>query len=266
MRLPLPATLIPRTARLRTGTRGYSLIEILVVIGIILIVVTLLIGGYADMVAARRLSSSVDRVLQTIAEARSLAIADKQITHVRIENRGPNDQWIGVYRFPKVGEALQAVSEKAVQDKGGWKEPLAKQLDKQRLESGIYFETQYDPALMWNESRRRPKPGSQTHATVDTLYYSGTWTASGGNPYAAYSPDAAGDAINLLPKTATYSGGALMPPTPHGLLYFLPDGSASGNFIIFVRDEEHLRWVQIWRGGVVRSGDIAKQTDFDKLN
>ncbi|MBI3832014.1 MAG: prepilin-type N-terminal cleavage/methylation domain-containing protein [Planctomycetes bacterium] len=251
--------------------RGFTMIEILVVIGIILIIVTLLVGGYADLLQARRLGHSVERVVNTISYARNLAIQDKAITHVRIENRGPNDQWVGVYRFPKISDAIAATTEKSVQDKGGWNAPLVKQLDKQKLEINVYFETQYDPNDpngLWNDARNRPRPLEYIHPSQNNLYYSGLWsTANTNNPYTVYLPDAGGDAINLLPKQATYtSGGAgLSGAATHLLLAFNPDGSATANVLLFIRDNEMLRWVQVWRGGMVRTGDISKRTHFDAL-
>jgi prepilin-type N-terminal cleavage/methylation domain-containing protein len=261
----------PQAARpgITGRARGFTMIEILVVIGIILVIVTLLIGGYADLLQARRLGQSVERVVNTISYARNLAIQDKAITHVRIENRGPNDQWVGVYRFPKISDAIAATTEKAVQDKGGWNAPLVQQLDKQKLEINVYFETQYnpnDPNGLWNDARNRPRPLEYIHPSVNNLYYSGIWsTANTNNPYTVYMPDAAGDAINLLPKQATYSGGNLSGAATHVLLAFNPDGSATTNALLFVRDNEMLRWVQVWRGGMVRSGDISKRTHFDAL-
>ncbi|MCW8131712.1 MAG: prepilin-type N-terminal cleavage/methylation domain-containing protein [Planctomycetota bacterium] len=257
---------LPRNPCLRTA-RGFTMLEILVVIGIILLVVTLMVGGWADMLQARRLGGSVERVVNTISLARNLAIQDKAITHVRIENRGPNDQWVGVYRFAKVSDALAAVSESAVQSKGGWSEPLVKQLDKQKLDINVFFETQYDPASMWDDTRGRPRMLELIHPSLNTLYYSGRWTtATSENPYAVYLPDAFGNAINLLPKQASYTGGGNLSGAPqHALLSFNPDGSASANVILFVRDHEKLRYVQVWRGGVVRSGDITVKKEFDKL-
>lgn len=253
---------------------GFTMLEILVVIGIILLVVTLMVGGWADMLQARRLGSSVERVVNTISLARNFAIQDKAITHVRIENRGPNDQWVGIYRFKKTSDALVAQTESDVQNTlTGWRydsndaSQNCRQLDKQKLDLNVFFETDYDPASMWDDTRGRPKMVELIHAPIGTLYYSGTWTAtSSTNPYPVYAPNAAGDAINLLPKRASYSGGGtLSGSATHALLSFNPDGSANANVILFIRDHEKLRYVQVWRGGVVRSGDISKKAEFDKL-
>src|SRR6185436_18421715 len=130
--------------------RGVTLLELLVVIGIILILVAMFLGGMGNLSKSRKLRLSVDRVVNTLALARGQAISDNAIYHVRVENRASNDQWISVYRFPAVSDALRATDEQAVQAMGGWN-PLSDPknmgtfknylVSKQRLEIGDYFET-----------------------------------------------------------------------------------------------------------------------------
>ena len=245
------------------SSRAITLIEMLVIIAIILLLFGLLIGGLADMHRAQRLKNSVSRVVGMLGAARNKAISDNSIYHVRLENRGPNDQWIGIYRFTEVSEALEATTEGDVQafNPPGWYNqnlpgpgPYTNALlDKQKLDLGIYFETQYDPVKLWNSSRGRPFSQAVVHPSLADLYY----TVSA--PYPALAAEE-----NLLPKTATYtSAGVLLPPATHKLLFFYPDGTASINALLFISDEEHLRWVRVWRGGMITSGDIENLDRFD---
>jgi len=243
--------------------RGFTLLEILLVMGMILLLTSLLIGGFSDMAAARRIGNSLERVVNTISLARSHAIADNAITHIRIENTSAQQQFIGVYRFKKVGEAIRADTEQAVQDIGGWKSTAdlaqlsapaynCQQIDKLKLEAGVFFETQYDPdQLCFPDSssastKNKFKPLSSV-TRPNTLFYTG---------FAPYSGE------NILPRETAYPGPF---PGAQKLLYFFPDGTASANVTILIRDEERFRWVQVWKGGVIRNGDLQNAEGFNQL-
>ncbi|MCZ7643686.1 MAG: prepilin-type N-terminal cleavage/methylation domain-containing protein [Planctomycetota bacterium] len=242
---------------------GFTLVELLVVIAIVILAMSMIVGGLSDLNQRRRLGNSASSVTTALAFARSQAISERSVIHVRIENLGPGDQRISVYRFPKTSDALDAVDELAVQTlKGadgstvGWNDGATQgnysnyRLMSRELEPGTWFETEYDSGQMWDTARGRPKPLGSIHAAPSaTLYYGGTTDPA---------------SMNLLPKVLpNYS--AYTQPT-HVLLSYYPDGTASANVLLFIRDERALKYVQVWRGGMVRAGDVTKLEDFAKLD
>jgi type II secretory pathway pseudopilin PulG len=287
------------------------MVEMLFVIIIMLILASLVVSGLTGFSRARKVRNSIERVATALHVARSRAISDNAIYHIRIENRGPDNQWISIYRFPKASDALKAATENAVQSKisppnmevveekdalsnviraypkpsgwtgpttiytgtNGWNPGSAQArpdsknkgsgfwysnylVESLKLEQGTYFETTYSPVLgakgLWDSFKGRPASTPPLHCKSDgitfdpgTLYY---------NPPTYYI---ALDDQNLLPKECT---GA---PDPQAVvLSFMPDGTASGPALLFIRDETNLGWVQVWKGGLIRSGDITAQDDF----
>jgi type II secretory pathway pseudopilin PulG len=238
----------------------------IIVVVIMLILFGIVASSLTGFARARKVRNSIERVATVLHVARSKAISDNAIYHVRVENRGPDNQWISIYRFPKASDALKAVSEADVQAiKGpdgvttGWnpsskqKHPVTGQeysnyrVEAQGLEPGVYFETTYSPILgangLWDSFKGRPTAQATLHPDPGTLYY---------DP--PKYPIAGGDQ-NLLPKKSTSTPQAIV-------LSFMPDGTASDNVLLFIRDETGLSWVQVWKGGLIRSGDITAPGDF----
>lgn len=104
--------------------RGYTLLEIVVVVAIMAILGVVLLGGYGRMQKNQRLANSAEKVLATIHMARSLAISNNAIYHLRIEdyevvNGMANPvvakltpaQCISVYCYPSNTAALRVIKE-----------------------------------------------------------------------------------------------------------------------------------------------------------
>ncbi|GMV78989.1 MAG: hypothetical protein AMXMBFR7_01730 [Planctomycetota bacterium] len=232
------------------------MIELLVVISIIVLAMSLMIGGLSDLNQRRRLSAAAETVTSAIALARSTAISERAVVHVRIENKGANAQYVGVYRFPKTSNALRATTDAEVVLMGGWNESSDTTLltnyrvSVSQLPANTWFETEYDPAQVWDGTRDRFQPLSVIHPAPDTtLYYHKDYDAT------------------LLPRgIPDYSPPTSYAPTPHHLLYFYPDGSASANVLLFIRNEWSLGFVQVWKGGMIRNGTLRNYNDFEELD
>ena len=121
----------------------------------------------------------------------------------------------------------------------------AEQLDKLKLETGIVFETQYDPAKLWDGARKKFVSQGLVDRSPYGLYYDGSGAATG---------------TNVLPRETPYPGGPF--PGNHKLLSFFPDGTASANVTLLIRDEQRFRWVLVWKGGIIRNGDLTNSSDF----
>lgn len=247
--------------RQRTGMRrGFTLVEMIVVMAIMILLFIFLVGGLADLAASRKLFNAVEQVANSAALARSKAISDNAIYHVRVQNKAADEQWIGVYRFKKAANALKAADEPTAQalDAGDtWENPaLAEAFDLKKLDSGTEFETQYDPSKLFLPGMDRVKTAGAVHADLTELYYD----PSGATPYPARA-----DKLNLLPKQMPASMTAGPFPSTHQLLFFYPDGTASGNFLFVLRDKQHIGYVRVWPGGLIRSGTIGKRKEYEDL-
>lgn len=248
--------------RLRTGTRrGFTLVEMIVVMAIVILLFIFLVGGLADLAASRKLYNAVEQVANSAALARSKAISDNAIYHVRVQNKAADEQWIGVYRFKKTSDALKAQSELEVQNIPSvgdtWDDPkVVEAFDLKKLDSGTAFETQYDPAQLFLPGMDRVKTAGAVHADPTELYYD----PGGAPPIAARA-----DKLNLLPKQmpASMTAGPFLPDDK--LLFFYPDGTASGNILFVLRDKQHLGYVRVWPGGLIRSGTIGKRKEYEDL-
>lgn len=246
--------------RPRKGISGFTLVEMIVVMAIMILLFIFLVGGLADLAASRKLFNAVEQVANSAALARSKAISDNAICHVRVMNKAADEQWIGVYRFKKAANALKAADEPTAQalDAGDtWENTgLVEAFDLKKLDSGTEFETQYDPAKLFLPGMDRVKTAGAVHADLTELYYD----PSGATPYPARA-----DKLNLLPKQMPVSMTAGPFPSTHQLLFFYPDGTASGNFLFVLRDKQHIGYVRVWPGGLIRSGTIGKRKEYEDL-
>ena len=327
------------------------MLEMIVVVCIMLILFGIVASSLTGFSRARKVRNSIERVATVLNVARSKAISDNAIYHVRVENRGPDNQWVSIYRFPKASDALKAVTESTVQNKisppsmevveevdtsntviraypkpSGWTGPTTTYtgtngwnpggaqarpdsknkgmgfwysnylVASEKLEPGVYFETHYNPDTksstkgLWEYvgsftiPTRSPPEGDfvdmghpraiweihpiTTPKPQPDLFYSGLWDKPDPDPepkappyyYPVLEPNADGDAANLVPK--------IMPDfvayteTKAALLSFMPDGTASDNVLFLIRDEKSLGYVRVFKGGLIRSGDITSRADF----
>ena len=223
----------------RRGDRGFTMLELLVVMGIIVVLVGMVASGLSGMTRTRRVKNSTSTVLNMIHMARSRAISDNAITHVRVEN-SDTEQRISVYRFPKAADAIRATSNTEVAKLSfgsgpkGWNELTDPdrgycnyRMESQKLEQNCWFVTNYVKSSMWDASRNKILNGAP-----------GTG--------------------NVPKKDETDTEGTL--------LYFNPDGTASANLLFYIRDDSNLMWVRVYRGGEVKSGDITSWVDLVQVN
>lgn len=241
--------------------RGFTLVEMIVVMAIMILLFIFLVGGLADLAASRKLYNAVEQVANSSALARSKAISDNAIYHVRAMNKAADEQWIGVYRFKKASNALKADHEIEAQklDVGDtWENTsLVEAFDLKKLDSGTFFETQYDPSKLFLPGMDRVKTVDAVHADPTELYY---------DPSIVPPIGPSADDLNLLPKEmpGDMKSSASF-PSKHRLLYFYPDGTASGNFLFVLRDKQHIGYVRVWPGGLIRSGTIGKRKEYEDL-
>jgi len=69
--------------------RGYSVLEMVVVVAIMVILSASLISGYASMEKTQRLKNAAEKVVNMLYQARSLAISNNAVYHVYIHNWQP---------------------------------------------------------------------------------------------------------------------------------------------------------------------------------
>jgi len=197
---------------------------------IVLIICLGLIGAYSSMQKGQRLNNSTEKLLSTLHLARSLAISNNAIYHVRIDNWAPNDglipttdaslpgafpelwfagQWIKVYSFPSSHDALTVATEDDVTEWNSFKDWNAETLANAsggnppnvnvasvRMESGTYLGIQ------------NPSGAGVPSKTVLSFYPDGTAHTPDGNAVYFYVTD-----VTFIPDTA--SGGNNLPRTPY---------------------------------------------------
>jgi len=248
---------------------AFTLIELLVVLAIVGILASIIVSTSLRMVGAGKLRGEVQNLVTVLNTAKNLAINDNQITHVRFINRDATEQGIALYRFARTSDALSATSEGAVQSfsNGSWYRADGLSYNNRvipstytKFASGVWYETNYDPAAVWDTTAITIKPLEQIHPSPNnTLYY---------NPVQGSAPPAL-DAPNILPKMPTYVPvtGTLTPPATiptHALLFFNPDGTASANVTVFVRDLYRMYYIRVNKGGMIHSGLIQGPADYSK--
>lgn len=290
--------------------RGVTYLEMIVVIAILTLLAASLVGGLRSLRGANRLHSSVEAVANTISLARSRAIGDNAIYHVRVLNRGFNDQHIQVYHFPRTSHALRADDEEWVQSNGGWNSSgdpetlnfdvhdavpnmFNYRIETKKLAPDVVFETYYDPGVIWQKNNTNATWKSNRNQAVNLhtrfppkkkktdpdpyvfLFYTGKGNA--GEYKWLKTTTGAAHYQNLVPKvTPNYVGPTPSFPAEPKLLYFFPDGSASGNLLFLIRSDKEIRYVQVLKGGIIRTGHITRHnkltdspdhfSDFRDLN
>jgi type II secretory pathway pseudopilin PulG len=178
------------------------MLEILVVAGLMLFLFGVAANSLTGLNRARRLRNSTERVAAVISLARSRAISENAIYHVRVENRGPADQWISVYRFPRTSDALKATTEPVAWNPHAVQGDYSNYLvERQKLEPGCYFETQYQGNTLWDSVRNRVRTKEGVHGSQPDgeLYYD------------------LSKPLTLLPKDAGADGVESAHPEPLGL-------------------------------------------------
>ena len=113
-----PATLCRR--RLEACTTGFTLLEMLTVLTIVLILTAAIVSGYTNAERGQRLGKNSDRVLTALNQAKNLAISNNAVTYLEIIDDGPvvagappPRQLLKVHVFPNVADALKVTGEPA---------------------------------------------------------------------------------------------------------------------------------------------------------
>jgi type II secretory pathway pseudopilin PulG len=199
------------TSKMRAG-RGFSLVEILIVAGIILILTASILGGYANFQQHHRLKTSVDRVLSTFHLARSLAISNNAVYHIRIEDYEvvtvpPSiddpvvakllpENFVCVYSYTRSSDAIRVQEEPHPLSDDWWNSNFSLTDPK----TGEELKNQYKPTQPYN-NRRIERNKLEMHTFVGVQ-----------NP------------VKEVEKGA--------------LLSFYPDGTASESIVFFVTTED----------------------------
>ena len=194
--------------KMRARSSGFTVIEIIIVAGIILILTASILGGYANFQQHHRLSASVDRVLSTFHLARSLAISNNAIYHIRIEDYEVVDattnpvtaklipeNFVSIYSYARSADAIRVQEEPHPLSDDWWNSHFAL-TDK----AGEPFKNPYDTTKPYNNRRvERNKLEMGTYVGVQ-------------NP------------VKEVEKGAVLS--------------FYPDGTASESIVFFVTAED----------------------------
>lgn len=280
----------------RRTAGGFTLLELLVVTAILMLLTAMVVTNLEGLKRSRRLLEAVDLVTATLGYAREQAVGGNKIIHVRLENRGPNDQWISVYYFPRAADALNAVTEENVWDdelivgrpsepddnegRTGWNpgKQLRRPADeagkydvyanvlltRRQLPQGTWFETQYDPGTeeepkLWDFAKDRLRRTDEIHDEYSLPPYESLYYSGKWDDEGVYAPyPVLDDDGDDDPDNVVPRGVYDGTRNPQKLLIFLPDGTAVADVVILIRNEKNLRYVRVYKGGRIVSGSIEK--------
>lgn len=267
--------------RIRRG--GFTLLELLIVIIILTMLTAMAAVASRKMLQNMELNNALDVVVSSIGTARDMAITKNQIIHVRLENLGFNNQWLSIYRFPRTADALNIATEKDVcavaptLDASGWNVgPSLKREDedgtfivytnerilRRQLPEGTFFETEYDPAKLWDESKAQLRKPYDIHSIANSMYFpqplSAEDVAANKSLWAEPFYPSVDQPINTVPRVTGST-------ETHQLLSFYPDGTASANIVILLRDADNLRYVKVFKGGQITGGSISTDKELKNV-
>jgi len=193
------------------------MLEMVIAMIIIAILALSLMGGYVNMQRTQRLSNAAEKVLSTLHLARSMAISNNAVYHVRLEDyevisatsnpitaRLLKEPHLSVYCFPSTSDAVSVITEPAPTGKNWWSEhgalDFSDPADPTRVKRLSYLNKYTNQPL---NNYRIERVGLEQHAGMGVQDPVRDFSAGNGP-----------------------------------LLYFNPDGTASQNMTFFVADDE----------------------------
>ncbi len=249
-----------RRSPLNRVARGVSLIELLVVLGIVTVFSILLISGYRRFQSGFNASAALSRVESALHYARNLAIANNAVYHVRFEtcdtlptsptyNSLLPQAAVGIYCFTDMSTALTVTNENCAAvnnanngwnpfttlcNRGAWNAGNAYDIPNVVSYNGSYYQcnatlSQPDPTLA-DPTDPTTLPVHYSSPDTDTAH----WTLLSGPPHNNTLVE------KVMLPAGTYFGVQYLTPAtaPYDqVLFFRPDGSASSALTLFVTDE-----------------------------
>jgi prepilin-type N-terminal cleavage/methylation domain-containing protein len=225
---------------------GFTLLEILVVMGIIVILMSIVMTGISAMRASRIAPNGVAQVMDAIAKARAQAVYAKHPHGIRVENIGTDNQWVSVFTFEKLSDALRANTEKDV----------------------LTFKSSDGVARGWN-----PTPAKFNEYTNRLL--SREKFPEGAMVCTEYDPKKLFSGSNLSPSSVTTNPGEFVPritpyfrnyaPTEPRLLWFDENGWASANVTILLRDKTKLYIIQVFKDGTIKQEQLRHAGEMNNF-
>ena len=105
---------IPHAIPRAPACTGFTLLEMLVVLTVILILTSAIISGYTTMQRNQRLSKATDKLTTTLNLAKNLAITNNSVTFVEITGDPLNPpQVLKIHVFPNPADGLKVTAEPA---------------------------------------------------------------------------------------------------------------------------------------------------------
>jgi Tfp pilus assembly protein PilE len=183
---------------------GYTVVEIMISVAVLMILSIFIFAGVSEMMINARLTTSANKILSTLSLARNLAISNNAIYHVRIQN------------FSTFTDGSGKASEYTEQAIGVY-----------------YFPHTNDALLASTQDRLTGDPTEAGYQWSDQSKYD---PAKAKNARVEYVPLERDTFIGIQYPKSTSSM-----PTTDNILYFFPDGTASGNFQIFITNDPVLK-------------------------
>jgi type II secretory pathway pseudopilin PulG len=206
------------------------MLELIVVVTVMAILSASLVSGYTTLQKNQRLNSATDKVMSMLYKARSLAISNNAVYHVRIDNFHQKEQYVSIYKYARIAEALQV-----------------------HFDPGPPMNTSYTPNPVPGKPNRQmavlgpnalnPTPNLSFVNPETQWLDSTTGLPDPAQPAYMYN-NVMVDSVKLEPHT--YAG--IQVPMDSGvpssqMIFFYPDGTAETGpsaFIIYVTDDDNL--------------------------